>query len=92
MIVIKQLDPWSKGGLFFIKHSFVNEYTMYLSKFNYNVIFTASNLFHFVLFWYNQLNFLKLSLRKIMIFSLQKDILCSICFGSAPCVRNFCIW
>ena len=31
-------------------------------------------MFHFFLFWYNQLNFLKLSLRKIMMFSLQKNI------------------
>ena len=55
MIVTQQLGPWSKGCLsVFIKHSFVNEYTMYLSKFNYNVIFAASTLFHFVLFWYIQ--------------------------------------
>ena len=32
-------------------------------------------MFHFVLFWYNQLNFLKLSFRKIMMFSLQNNIL-----------------
>ena len=28
----------------------------YESKFNYNVIFASSHMFHFVLFWYNQLN------------------------------------
>ena len=64
MIVTQQLGPWSKGCLSVCSYqALVCKYTMYLSKFNYNVIFAASTLFHFVLFWYNQLNFLKLQWR-----------------------------
>ena len=69
-IVTKWLCPWSKGCLFVC--SFINEYTMNFknkSKFS-NLqcnFFASSNLFHIVIFWYNQLNFLKFSL--------------SICFG-----------
>ena len=47
---------------------------MLIYKFNYDVIFASSNLFHYVLFLYNQLNFLKFSLIKIMMHSLQKNI------------------
>ena len=58
-----------------------NEYTINVFKIINqnlitNIIFASSNLFHFVLFWYKQLNFLnfKFSLGKIIMFSIQKNI------------------
>ena len=73
------LCPWSKGCLFIfflIKYLFINELHNEFLKINqnliiYNAIFASSNLFHIVLFWYNQLNFLKFSLSICFEFKIR---------------------